>query len=243
MTNWKKSTWTCLIVTTLVLLAGFVPAAGAGPAGPSTCSQLTKAQVQPLLAHPVTKLTVTPVPGILYGISAKQVGEICNFADTETSNAFTVKVIVGPAAARAYKSELHSMAPSSAFGSIDSRKLAPVPVVSGGKGVRERADNRGAVSGAEVASIKGSTFCAVIPTDDEIPGVARLEKAAGYTADIGDKAWADVAAAIGEVCNRIYHSGSTNPSAALAALQNIKPSQGGNGGITVPKLPPIPKKH
>jgi hypothetical protein len=151
------------------------------------------------------------VPGLIYGISAKQVGQTCTFADTEGSNAFAVMVIGGPAAARAYRNETHGL----------GRSLAPVPVVSGGKAVRQRADSRGSVSTAEVASIKGSTSCAVIPTDDEMPGVARLQKAAGYTAAIGDKAYADIAAAIGTVCNRIYHSGSTNPASALAALRTI----------------------
>ena len=237
--NWKKNSYASLVGTAVGLALGFVPAAGARATATPMCSQLTKAQIQPLLVHSVTKVTVTPVPGIKYLSSAKQVGQICDFADTETSNALTVVVIAGPAAARAYKSELHSLAPGSAFGSINNSKLARVPVVSGGKGVRERADNRGAVSTAEVASINGSTYCAVIPQGSETPGEARLEKAAGYTADIGDKAYADVAAAIGTVCNRIYGSGSTNPAPALAALQKITPKHGG-GAITVPKLPPIP---
>jgi hypothetical protein len=232
-----------LVLLTGTAIAAVLALAAALPAAPATaaatCSHLTKAQIQPLLVHHVTKLTITPVPGLTYGISAKQVGQTCIFADTEGSNAFTVKVIVGPAAARAYKSELHGLAPGSGFGSIDNRKLAQVAVVSGGKGVRSRADSRGSVGTAEVVSINGSTFCAVIPTDDEIPGVARLEKAAGYTADIGDKAYADIAAAIGTVCNRIYRHGSTNPASALAALQKITPKHGGGdgGGITVPTLP------
>jgi hypothetical protein len=242
--NLKKRSRTSLVVTTVGLALGLVPAAGAGTAATPTCSQLTKAQIQPLLVHSVTKMTVTPVPGIKYLISAKQVGQICDFADKETSNALTVVVIAGPAAARAYKSELHGLAPGSAFGSINNSKLAPVPVVSGGKAVRERADSRGAVGSAEVTSIKGSTYCAVIPQDGETPGEAKLEHAAGYTADIGDKAYSYIATAIGTVCNRIYGSGSTNPAAALAALAKIKPSHstGDNGGLTVPKLPPIPKK-
>jgi len=211
----------------VLTLAAALPAATAATG--ATCSQLTKAQIQPLLVHRITKLTIKPVPGLIYGISAKQVGQTCTFADTEGSNAFEVMVIGGPAAARAYRNETHGL----------GRSLAPVPVVSGGKAVRQRADSRGSVSTAEVASIKGSTSCAVIPTDDEIPGVARLQKAAGYTAAIGDKAYADIAAAIGTVCNRIYRSGSTNPASALAALRTITPKHGG-GTITVPTFPPAP---
>ncbi len=238
--TWKnKCSCASLVVTAVGLALGFVPAAGARATATPTCSQLTKAQIQPLLVHRVTKVTVTPVPGIKYLISAKQVGQICDFADTDTSNALTVVVVAGPAAARAYKSELHSLAAGSAFGSIDNSKLARVPVVSGGKAVRQRADSHGAVTTAEVTSVKGATYCAVIPQGSETPGEARLEKAAGYTADIGDTAYSDIAAAIGTVCNRIYGTGSTNPAPALAALQKITPKHGG-GGITVPKLPPIP---
>jgi hypothetical protein len=227
--NWKKSNCITVVGTAAALALCLAPAAGAGGAATATCSHLTKAQIQPLLVHRVTKLTIKPVPGLIYGISAKQVGQTCTFADTETSNAFEVMVIGGPAAARAYRNETHAL----------GRSSVPVPVVSGGKAVRQRADSRGSVSTAEVASIKGSTFCAVIPTDDEMPGVTELEKAAGDTADIGDKAYADIAAAIGTVCNRIYRSGSTNPAPALAALKRIKPTHSG-GGITVPTFPPPP---
>ena len=108
--------------------------------------------------------------------------------------------------------------------------------MSGGKALRQRADSHGAVSTAEVTSINGSTYCAVTP-GDATPGEARLEKAAGDTADIGDQAYADIAAAIGTVCNRIYGGGDTNPAAALAELKKIKPKHG-SGGITVPTFPP-----
>ena len=228
--NRKTSSCTSLVVTSAALALALVPAAGAGASATPTCSQLTKAQIQPLLVHHVTKLTVTPVSGFTYLSSAKQVGQTCVFADTETSSGLSVTVIGGSAAARAYQSEVHALGPS----------LAPVPVVSGGKAVRQRADSHGSVSSAEVASIKGSTYCAVTPQSGETPGEARLEQAAGDSAAIGDKAYADIAAAIGTVCNRIYRSGSTNPAPALAALKKIKPSHAG-GGITVPKLPPIPK--
>jgi len=222
----RKKWCTSVVVVAAGLSLLLVPPAGAGAPAAATCSQLTKAQIQPLLAHHVTKLTVRPVPGIMYGLSAKQVGETCTFSDTATSTGMAVVVIAGPAAARAYRSELHRIGP----------RLAAVPVVSGGKGVRQRADSHGSVSTAEVGSINGSTYCAVIPNDD-VPGQARLEKAAGYKSTIGDQAYADIAAAIGTVCNRIYRRGSTNPASALAALSKIKPVHGGGGGITVPTFP------
>ena len=108
--NWKESACLSGVGTTVALALCFATAAGAGAAPTAACSQLTKAQVQSLLVSRVTKLTVTPVPGILYGSSAKQVGQTCTFADTETSNALTVVVIAGSSAARAYKSELTALA-------------------------------------------------------------------------------------------------------------------------------------
>jgi hypothetical protein len=229
--DWKQSACTSVVITTAGLALGLAPSAGAGAAATATCSQLTKAQIQPLVVHRLTTLTVKPVPGALYLSSAKRVGQTCVFADAETSNAFAVVVIGGSAAARAYQGDLHSLGPS----------LVRVPVVSGGKAVRERADSHGSVGSAEVTSIKGSTYCAVIPQDGETPGEARLEKAAGSTAAIGDKAYSYMAAAIGTVCNRIYGSGSTNPAPALAALKKITPKHAGNGGLPVPTLPAIPK--
>jgi hypothetical protein len=225
--DWKKSSCTSLVVATVAFALGFAPGAGAGGVAAATCSQLTKAQIQPLLVHHITKLTVKPVPGFMYLSSAKHVGQTCVFADTETSSALTVVVIGGSAATRAYESDLHSLGPT----------LARVPVVSGGKAERERADSHGSVGSAEVTSIKSGTYCAVIPQGDETPGVARLEQAAGATSAIGDKAYAYLAAAIGTVCNRIYGSGSTNAAPALAALKKIKPKPAGNGGLPVPTLP------
>ena len=106
--NWKKSSCTSLVVTTAGLAVGFVPAAGAGAAATPTCSQLTKAQIQPLLIHRMTTLTAKPVAGFTYLSSAKQVGQTCVVADTETSSALVVVVIGGSAAARAYASDAHA---------------------------------------------------------------------------------------------------------------------------------------
>jgi hypothetical protein len=56
----------------------------------------------------------------------------------------------------------------------------------------------------------------------EIAGENSWDIAAGDTSDIGDKAYAYIAAAEGTLCNRIYTSGSKSPAAALAALKKIK---------------------
>jgi hypothetical protein len=42
-------------------------------------------------------------------------------------------------------------------------------------------------------------------------GIAQLEDAAGHTSNIGDKAYAELAAAIGTLCNRVLGSGNTTP--------------------------------
>jgi hypothetical protein len=41
--------------------------------------------------------------------------------------------------------------------------------------------------------------------------VGQLEEAAGATGTIGNKAYAEIAAALGTVCNRVYGSGNTTP--------------------------------
>ena len=124
-------------------------------ASAAACSQLTKAQVQPLLVHRVTNLTVKPVPGVLYLSSAKQVGQTCTFADTETSAALTVVVIGGWSLRR--RPARNRTAPIRNCTRTDCQR---------GKAVRQRADSHGAVSTAEVASINGSTYCAVIPNGE-----------------------------------------------------------------------------
>ena len=118
-------------------------------------------------------------------------------------------MIAGPSAARAYKDDLHSLGPT----------LAHVPVVSGGKAVRQRADKHGSVSTAEVTSINGSTYCAVIPEEGETPGEARLEKAAGDTAAIGDKAYSDIATAISPVTPEVAGSNPVAPAFENAAFR------------------------
>ena len=121
-------------------------------------------------------------------------------------------VIGGPFAAKAYANELSGFAGK------------PVAVRGiGARAARARVDADGAAATAELISLKGSTYCAVVPQTDAIPGVAKLEEAAGDTADIGNAAYAEIAAAVGTLCNRIYGTGNTNPdlsqlTAAAAAV-------------------------
>jgi hypothetical protein len=188
-------------------LTAFTPSAAASSF--PTCTQLTKAQLQPLLAHRITKITVTSVNGAQYLAGNRTIGQTCVVADTETSNALGITVIGSGEAAKIF-----------AGGKVSSSPVVAVPGV-GDRAVRQKADAKGAAS-PDVFSIKGSTYCTVDDSAEEIGGEGALDIAAGDTSDIGDKAYADIAAAEGTLCNRIYNSGSKSPAAALAALKKIK---------------------
>jgi hypothetical protein len=178
-----------------------VLAAKSGHAPKTGCSQLTKAQVQPLIVHPITKVTVKQVTGEQYTGSTKRIGQLCVFAaGSGDSEALTVTVISGSAAARAYEGDVQGLSP----------RPVSVPGI-GSKAVRGRVDAKGAAATTMLSALKGQTYCSVSPGDGDIPGQAQLEEAAGYTSDIGNKAYAEIAAAIGTVCNRIFGSGNTAP--------------------------------
>ena len=166
------------------------------------CSQLTKTQVQPLIVNPITKETVKPVTEEQFTGGTKRIGQECVFAaGSGDSEALTVTVISGPFAARAYAADVQSLSP---------RPVA-VPGV-GSKAVRARVDAKGAASTTTLSALKGQTYCSISPQDGDIPGEAQLEEAAGATSDIENKAYAEIAAAIGTTCNRIFGSGNTTPN-------------------------------
>ncbi len=200
--------------------------AGAKASGAATCSQLTAKDVQPLVSDPITKTVTKPIPGITYLQKAKKVGETCTFATDETSNALTVTDVGGPAAANAWKAELQA---------IDG--VVSVPGI-GAKAVRSSVDSEGGVGTAEVVSLKGSTYCAVDPDVGDVPGAAALEEAAGSTGDIGNQAYAIIAAADGTICNRIFGHGNTTPDLSkLSSVTVTAPSttEPGSGGLDVEK--------
>jgi hypothetical protein len=165
-----------------------------------------------LLAHHITKITVKSVSGLEFLAGNKKVGETCTVADTETSNAMDITVYGGSVGTKAYTGAEHDDAPTAVVSGV------------GDKAIRQKADAKGSADGT-VSAIKGSTYCEVDPQEGETPGEAKLEDAAGYTSDIGDPAYADMAAADGTVCNRLFHGGNTNPASALAALKKIKPKK------------------
>ena len=219
-----------LIIMGLLLPAALLaaaPAASDAQAPKGACAQVTKAQVQTLMAPRITKLTVTSVPGLTYLVNAKRVGQQCVYAaGPSDSDALSVTVVSGAAAARAYASDVQGL----------GARPVPVPGV-GDKAVRARVDAKGAVGTAMITSIKGSTYCSVTPRAEDIPGVAKLEQAAGDTADIGNRAYAAIAAAIGTVCNRIYGSGNTKPN-----LKSLKAKAGSLRGHSASAAPPCTPK-
>lgn len=179
-------------------------AANTAHAAKTGCSQLTEAQVQPLLVDQITKVTVKTVTAEQYTGSSKKIGQECVFATESESEAFTVTVISGPIAARAYQGDLQGLDGAVAVHGVGT-KAARAPV-----------DSNGAAATTTLSALKGTTYCSVAPADGEVPGEAQLEEAAGATADIGNKAYAEIAAAVGTVCNRIFGNGKTTPD--LTAL-------------------------
>ena len=167
--------------------ASAAPQTSPGSAGGTavTCSQLTKADVQPLLVEPITTVTVTAA-----GIDGE--GQQCVFG---TASSYDVDVLVlrGDEATSGYAQETQGM-------------TTPVSVPGiGDKAARDTGDD-------QPDAIKGDVFCAVsLGTDEGVPGVAALEEAAGGTSNIGEAANGIIAAALGTLCNRIYGSGNTTP--------------------------------
>lgn len=180
----------------------------------ATCSQIPEAQVQPLLVNPITKVTVKPETSIEFNGGKTHIGQQCVYsAGSGDSEALTVTVVGGQWAAKAYAADVQSLSP----------RPVRVPGV-GSKAIRQRVDSNGAVGTSILSSIKGNTYCSIQPQADDIPGVGQLEEAAGATADIGDKAYAEIASAIGTICNRIYGSGNTKPDLSGLAAAAAAPT-------------------
>lgn len=189
-----------LVLTLGVLLAGCsgAPRADAASAAAATgdtasaiggtkvrCNQLTKEQVQPLLANTITDVKVTAA-----GTDAE--GQQCIFSAPDGTGAIDVLVLGGPDGKPAYASH----------GSVD------VPGV-GDQASRQPGDG-------EVEAIKGDVYCSVsLGSSGDMPGIGKLEQAAGGTTHIAESAYAAMAAALGTLCNRIYGSGNTAPDLSM----------------------------
>jgi len=160
---------------------------GATAATKITCSQLTDAEIQPLMVDKITGVTTTPA-----GTTGE--GQTCNWATAGSSSSMSITVLSGSDATSTYNGDVQGLS-----------KAVSLPGV-GDKAVRDGGDATSAVS-----AIKGSQYCRVAPGDGEVPGVADLEKAAGDSSDIGDANYALEAAAVATLCNRIFGSGNATP--------------------------------
>jgi hypothetical protein len=111
----------------------------------ATCKQLTKSEVQPLLASPVTKVKVA---------AATSAGQQCEFSGG--GHVIDVLVLKGSTAKQGFQEDVKDMSP----------KVA-VPGV-GDKAYREGGD-------FQIDSIKGTESCSVsVGSEDDIPGVSAL---------------------------------------------------------------------
>lgn len=180
--------------------ASAAPPASPGSAGGTavTCSQLTKADVQPLLVDPITTVTVTAA-----GVDGE--GQQCVFG-TASDGAVDVLVLSRDEATSGYAQEIQGMT-----------KPVSVPGI-GDKAARDTGDD-------QPDAIKGDVFCSVsLGADEGVPGVAALQQAAGGTSDIGEPAEGIVAAALGTLCNRIYGSGNTTPDLSGLSSASASPA-------------------
>ena len=153
----------------------------------ASCKQLTKEQVQPLLANAITDVKVTAA-----GTDGE--GQQCVFSAPDGTGAIDVLVLGGADAQQAYA------------GAINAETHGPVAVPGvGDKASRDTGDG-------EIDSMKGDLYCSVsLGSSGDMPGVGKLEQAAGGTTHIAESAYAAMAAALGTLCNRIYGSGNTTP--------------------------------
>ena len=155
------------------------------------CSQLTKEQVQPLLVNAITDVKVTAA-----GTDGE--GQQCVFSAPDGTGAIDVLVLGGADAQQAYA------------GAIKAETHGPVAVPGvGDKASRDTGDG-------EIDSIKGDLYCSVsLGSSGDMPGIGKLEQAAGGTTHIAESAYAAMAAALGTLCNRIYGSGNTTPDLSM----------------------------
>ena len=181
--------------------ASAAPQASPGGAGGTavTCNQLTKADVQPLLVDPIVNVTVTAA-----GIGGE--GQQCVFDTGDSGHAVDVLVLSGDLATSGYAQQIQDMT-----------KPVSVPGI-GDKAARDTGDD-------QPDAIKGDVYCSVgLADDNDIPGVAQLQDAAGGTSNIGEAANGIVAAALGTLCNRIYGSGNTTPDLSGLGSASASPT-------------------
>jgi hypothetical protein len=195
---------------------------GGGGNGKGTCTKVTKADVQRLLVAHVISETTSSTPDL---VSADGKAQQCTFATTASSQAITVIVVGGKDADGYYTAAVTTNAKPTALPGV------------GSKAVRDSSDSSSNIT----AEDNGVTCQIAISSADQLPGVAKLEQAAGFTSDIGDANYEQVANALGTLCNVVYGSGNTTPdfSKLTAAAASATTTEDETGGLNVPP-PPTP---
>lgn len=176
----------------------------------ATCDQITKAMVQPMFTKTLTTVTVKPA-------GTKNAGQSCQFATADTSNELLITVLSGDDAKNGYIGDTTGIS-------------SPVSV----PGVGDKATRDGSDSTPIVSSTKGDLYCSVNPQIDDFTGVSALMEAAGDTANIGDKYYADASAAVATLCNRIYGSGNTTPDLSALTSAGAAAASAPTTGATLP---------
>ncbi|MEO7125934.1 MAG: hypothetical protein ABI382_08765 [Nakamurella sp.] len=159
------------------------------------CSSVTKADAQALMTDPITTVTNSA-----FGLLPNPDGQNCAF----NADGASLNITVFPDADQLL---------NYAAGVKEFAKPVSVP------GIGDRAARDGAEESGAMISVKGGIVCSVSASDENIPGVGKLDLAAGGTNNIGDANYAIIAAALGTLCNRIYGSGNTTPD--LGGLRAI----------------------
>ena len=196
--------------------AAAVRMAAKGHAPEATCSQLTKAQIQPLIGVRITKVKVTKVK-----VTALT-GHQCVFSGSGgNGQAIGVIVLKGGEAESAFNSEVAVLAGKVAV-----------------KGVGDKAYR--AKSDFQPVAISGNDYCSVsVGSSDTIPGVGSIEEANGGRSTLPESDNSVIAAALGTICNRVYGKGNTTVSlAALRSTTQTSTTQRSSAGGSSAAAPP-----
>lgn len=176
---------------------GFAVAFGAAPpSAEMTCKQLTKAQIQPLMATSITSVKVSAE-----GLKVKAgetSGQQCVFSGTRGR---AIDVLVDKASLYAKTTSAFQQQVADLHGKV------AVPGV-GAEAYREKGD-------FQIIALRGDEECSVSTgSGDTIPGVAALQEANNGHSELPEAANAIIARALGTICNRLYRQGNTKPSLA-----------------------------
>jgi hypothetical protein len=184
-------TCSALIAPMVALLGHTSATAATSSAKAATCKQVTKAEVQPLIAATITKLKVTVVhlPG---GVTGQQ----CEYSGAD--GVIDVVVVKSTSAKQVFKEDVDGF----------SHKV----VVAGVTGKAYRATDDFQMEGLD-----GQVDCSVsADSAATIPGVAALQDNGNSDGDfeLSESDNTIIATALGTICNRVFGKGNTKPSLA-----------------------------